>query len=263
VTGSMTVIDAHVHLGPPKYASREDFAQAIGTEEIEGAVLVQHLGNTDNRYLARTRTNHADRFAALAIVERASDVAAVLVEGFAGLRLGPHGLPGTDGAAVFDALDPHRAVISVTGPLAEVASAQFRATVRSHPKLQFRIEHVGGFRYGRSTADREQFARLLRLSEEANVTLMWSGYFVNANSEFPYVNTHADLLETLAAFGSTRIMWSGDWNRAGLGADDYRQAAELVGRVVPDPGQQADILGLTARRVFGLTMRNDTSATHV
>lgn len=244
------VVDAHVHLGPPKYATREVFAATERETGLSGAVLVQHLCNTDNNYLAEARATDPQRYAAVAIVERTFDVDTVLAAGFTGLRLAPRGLPGPDGESVFDALDEHAAIASVTGPFVDVASPAFRSTVRTHPRIHFRVEHVGGFRYGDTPADRGAFAALLHLAEEPNVSLMWSGFFLNAGTEYPYPNVHADLRMTLTAYGSTRIMWSGDWNRTGLADGDYQRAAALVAVIAPDPGQQADILGHTARRVF-------------
>ena len=246
------VIDAHIHLGPPKYATIEQFTATARAERIAGALLVQHMGNTDNSYLADVRSTEPERFVALAIVDSVEQVARVLSDGFAGLRLGPLGLPEPSGQEVFDALDAHGAAVSVTGPPDEVVSDAFLRTVRAHPRVRFRIEHVGGFRYGETEADRLAFRRLLRLADEPNVTLMWSGFFLNAGTDFPYPNTHAFLAETLAAYGSERIMWSGDWNREGLAAGDYRRAIELVGLVVNDPEAQADILRRTAIRVFGI-----------
>jgi predicted TIM-barrel fold metal-dependent hydrolase len=257
------VIDAHVHLGPPKYAAVEAFAAARRREGIAGAVLVQHLGNTDNSYLATHRASDPSRLAAIAIVERAADVADVIAAGFAGLRLSPSGLAGPDGAAGYDALDEHGGIASVTGPFADVVSDAFRATVRAHAATHFRIEHVGGFRYGTTAEDRSQFAALLRLADEPNVSLMWSGFFLNAGSDFPYPNTHRYLAETLAAFGSRRIMWSGDWNRAGLADGDYQRAIEVVRLVAADDAQGADILAHTARRIFGLAAVHDEETLNV
>jgi predicted TIM-barrel fold metal-dependent hydrolase len=226
-------------------------------EQIAGAILVQHLGNTDNSYLSSVRSAEPERFVALAIVASVEEAPGVLDAGFAGLRLGPAGLPLPDGRQIFDVLDQYRAAVSVTGPLNEVISDEFRTTVRAHPRVRFRIEHIGGFRYGTTDADCDDFTRLLRLADEPNVTLMWSGFFLNAGSPFPYPNTHSDLRETLVAYGSDRIMWSGDWNRAGLVDGDYRRAVELVGAVVSDPDQLADILGRTAERVFGLGVHSN------
>jgi predicted TIM-barrel fold metal-dependent hydrolase len=263
VNPSLNVVDAHVHLGPPKYAAVDEYLATMGAEQISGAILVQHMGNSDNGYLGKVRAAHPKLFGALAIVEAVEDAAAVLDAGFAGLRLSPRGLAGADGCQVFDVLSQHKATVSVTGPLTEVISEEFLATVRSHPHVGFRIEHLGGFRYGTGIPDRDDFRRLLRLSGESNVTLMWSGFFLNAGSGYPYPNTHGYLTETLEAFASERIMWSGDWNRAGLAAGEYRRAIELVGAVVPDPDQQADILGRTAQRFFGLSPNIRGDGEHV
>ncbi len=248
----LSVVDAHVHLGPPKYATVEQFTAAMEFERIDGAVLVQHLGNSDNRYLAAIRRARPQRFAAVAIIDRVDEVEATLRDGFVGLRLPPTGLPGRDGADVFAALDQAQALASITGPASAVASAPFAAIVRQHPRVQFRIEHLGGYRYGATAEDQRQFTALLALADQPNVTLMWSGFFLNAGTPFPYPNTHAYLAATHAAFGADRIMWSGDWNRPGLATGDYHQMIELVRLVTADEDDVEAILVGTARRVFGI-----------
>jgi L-fuconolactonase len=246
------IVDAHVHVGPPKYAALPDYRATMPAEGIAGAVLVQHLGNSDNSYLARARAADPTRFAAVAIVDEVGQVDAALDTGFVGLRLSPRGLPVDDGQAVFDRLELRSAAASITGPMEDVTAAEFRHIVREHPSVRFRVEHLGGFTYGSGDGSQQQFARLLALSEEPNVTLMWSGFFLNAGTAWPYPNTHPYLAATLEAFGSNRIMWSGDWNRAGLRPHDYRQAIELVGLVVDDSDQRTDVLSRTAQAVFGL-----------
>jgi L-fuconolactonase len=251
--GRPPVIDAHVHAGPPKYAPIEEYRAAMTASGIAGAVLVQHLGNSDNRYLLDAVRSDPARFAGVAIVDLAGDAGPPLAAGFAGLRVAPTGLPDGSGDAVFDVLDDAGAVASVTGPFADVVSDEFRAMVAARPRLHVRLEHLGWFRYGPGSADVAAFDRLLELAALPNVSVMWSGFFANAGTPYPYPDAAPYLEGLLAAFGSDRIMWSGDWNRAGLAPGVYDDAVDLARRHWGlDERQLADVLGGTAARVFGL-----------
>ncbi|TDC50312.1 amidohydrolase [Jiangella ureilytica] len=247
------VVDAHVHTGPPKYAPIEDYRAAMAASDIAGAVLVQHLGTTDNRYLLDAVRSEPARFAGVAIAETAEHAAALLSAGFAGLRVAPSGLPDGSGDAVFDVLDDAGAVVSLTGPFADVVSSRLRSVVAERRRLHVRLEHLGWFRYGPGSPDVEAFPRLLELAELPNVSVMWSGFFANAGTAYPYPDARPYLDRLLAAFGPERIMWSGDWNRAGLAAGEYDAAVELaLSHWGLDAEQAAGVLGGTAARVFGL-----------
>ncbi|PZF84264.1 amidohydrolase family protein [Jiangella anatolica] len=250
---SPAVIDAHVHSGPPKYPPISDYVPVMAESGIAGAVLVQHLGNADNRYLRGVLRSDPARFAGVAIVDRVEDAGGVLADGFAGLRVPPTGLPDGSGDAVFDLLDSESAVASVTGPFDGVVAGRFAAMVAERPRLRVRLEHLGWFRYHPGSADIAAFDRLLALAALPNVTIMWSGFFANAAAPYPYPDALPYLERSLAAFGSERIMWSGDWNRAGLAPGEYSAAVELaLSHWGLSAAQAADVLGRTAARVFGL-----------
>ncbi|WP_116948926.1 amidohydrolase family protein [Jiangella endophytica] len=248
------IVDAHVHAGPPKYAPIERYRATMAASGIGGAVLVQHLGNSDNRYLLDAVRADPARFAGVALVDRADDAEAPLAAGFAGLRVAPGGLPDGSGAAVFDVLAAAGAVASVTGPFADVVSDGFASVVAARPRLHVRLEHLGWFRYQPGSPDIHAFDRLLALAELPNVSVMWSGFFANAGTPYPYPDARPYLDRCLAAFGPERTMWSGDWNRAGLAAGEYDAAVELASSSWGlDGAQAADVLGGTAARVFGLS----------
>ncbi|WP_053202649.1 amidohydrolase family protein [Jiangella muralis] len=250
---SPAVVDAHVHSGPPKYAPISAYRAAMAESGIGAAVLVQHLGNSDNRYLLDAVRSDPARFAGVAVVDRASDADAALAAGFAGLRVGPGGLPDGSGAEVFDVLAAAGAVASVTGPFADVVADRFAEVVAARPRLHVRLEHLGWFRYQPGSPDVESFDRLLALAALPNVSVMWSGFFANAGSPYPYPDARPYLDRCLEAFGSERTMWSGDWNRAGLAPGEYTAAVSLaLSHWGLSAAQAADVLGRTAARVFGL-----------
>ncbi|SDT08355.1 amidohydrolase [Jiangella sp. DSM 45060] len=248
------IVDAHVHVGGGKYPPISDYRVAMAESGIGAAVLVQNLGNSDNRYLLDVLRSDPARFAGVAIVDRASDADAVLAAGFAGLRVAPSGLPDGSGAEVFDVLASAGAVASVTGPFPDVVSDAFAALVADRPRLHVRLEHLGWFRYQPGSPDVDAFDRLLALAALPNVTVMWSGFFANAGTPYPYPDARPYLDRCLEAFGSERTMWSGDWNRAGLAPGEYSDAVTLALTHWGLSGAQAaDVLGGTAARVFGLS----------
>ena len=65
------MIDAYCHCGISKYLPLEDVLAATDHAGMARAVLVQHIGEYDNRYLAELTAAHPGRFAAVGLVDPA------------------------------------------------------------------------------------------------------------------------------------------------------------------------------------------------
>jgi L-fuconolactonase len=260
---AFSVVDAHVHVGPPRYRPFEHYRQAMAESGVSGAVLVQQLGHGDNRYLVEAIRRDAEdhdgrsRFAGVGIAATIEDAASVLDGGCVGLRVPPGGLADASGTEVFDLLHERAAVASIHGDFRDVVSSQFTTVVADRPGMRVRLEHLGWFRYGPGQDDVRQFDRLLEMAGLPSVTVMWSGFFANAATPYPYPDAMPYLERTLEAFGSQRIMWSGDWNRAGLATGEYDAAINLALRWGLDKLQLEDVMSRTAARVFGIDLRED------
>lgn len=250
------IVDSHVHVGLWKYQVVESYLEAMAG--VSGAVLVQFVGNTDNAYLAQCVAKHPQALSAIAMVEHETHGAPRHVERlaatgrFCGIRLwAATRSPGSDPLALWRAIDATGLVASVRGPLADIASPRFAALLDELPGLRVRIEHVGFTQY--PDVDRRDFERFLALADRPGVHTMWAGFYANSATPYPHPDADPFLRDTVQAYGSRRITWSGDWNRPDPEPGDY---AAAVRHVTDRPYLTDDdhqwILGGTARRLFGL-----------
>ncbi len=72
---TMAVVDAYTHCGLRKYEPIERVQACMESAGVRRAVLVQHLGEFDNSYLAGIATRHPDRFAAIGMIDSTDDSA--------------------------------------------------------------------------------------------------------------------------------------------------------------------------------------------
>jgi L-fuconolactonase len=253
------VIDTHVHVGLDKYGPIEPYLADMATLGLRCAVLVQHIGNDDDTYLAATAAAHPGRFAVIGSVDpldagvARSLPARVRALGLAGIRLpGDARSPGRDPLAVWRAADSLGLVVSVRGPFEALIDPAFKRIVTALPNIRFRFEHLGWFKPHRQPMASSRFDRFLRLAVHPNTFVMWSGFYANSGSAYPYATSRPIVAAALAAFGAERTMWSGDWNRPDGTIEQYRAEMELVGESFPvDAAQRAWIMGGTAARLFG------------
>jgi predicted TIM-barrel fold metal-dependent hydrolase len=229
--------------------------------DIAQAVLVQYVGNSDNSYLSRCVQAHPTRFAAVGMVDLDSADAPRCVDDLAatgtisGVRLwAATRSPGRDPLAVWRAIEHNGLVATVRGPFDQVIDPGFAAIIDKLPALRVRLEHLGFFRYGRDAG----FERFLSLAQRPNVYTTWSGYYEYSDDPYPHRDALPYLERSLEAFGASRIMWSGDWNRSDLTADsslrDYPDAIQLITEhcTFLSAEQREWILGRTSAQLFGL-----------
>jgi predicted TIM-barrel fold metal-dependent hydrolase len=260
-TPAIDIVDAHVHAGPPSFPPFEEYRRHAAAAGIKAAVLTQHLGEVNNDYLLACAATAPADLAVIGMVDYASPLAPEMVTraaelpGFRGVRLwASTRSPGDDPLAIWRALEASGLVASVRGPVRDLINPEFAEILRQVPALVVRIDHLGLFAYGNdSDAD---FERLMALSAFPNAHLLWAGFHAYSTEGFPYRDAHPYLRRSLAAFGAQRIMWSGDWARAGnAGPHDYYPiepqlvSTELDFLTTED---RAAVLGGTARRLFRL-----------
>jgi L-fuconolactonase len=255
------IVDSHVHAGPPSFPPFEEYRRYARGAGINGAVLTQHLGEVDNEYLLGCAATSPSDLAVIGMVDCASPQApeaiarAASSPAFRGVRLrASTRSPGDDPLEIWRAIQANDLVASVRGPVRDLIDPAFGEILRQLPRLVMRIDHVGLFAYGKDTdAD---FERLMALSAFPNVHLLWAGFHAYSAQGFPYRDAHPYLRRSLAAFGAQRIMWSGDWARAGRASDHdyYPQDVRLVTTELDflTTKDRAAVLGGTARRLFRL-----------
>ena len=247
------MIDGHVHVGGGKYLPAEEWFATADRLGVDGALLVQHLGHTDNAELLAAAATNPARYAVIGIPDGIAEGERLLEAGAAGFRLGPRGLHAHPGdLRVFEILDAATGVASITMPYDEIASPEFAAVVDAHPSVTFRLEHVAAFDYAARTDPLADFAPVIELARRPNTVIMWSGFFHYSAEAPPYRDAWAVLEASLDAFGADRIMFSGDVNRAGGTDDSYLADVDAVrGLPFVDEAAATSILDSTARRLFG------------
>ena len=261
-------IDAHVHVGPP-YRPVEAYIAEMGRLGLERAVLVQAIGNHDDRYLAACLAAYPGRFAAIGSVDAGDEHAvarlggAVRTLGLQGLRLAPAARsPGRDPLAVWRRADDLGLVVSVRGPFEDVVDDAFAAIVAACPRVRFRLEHLGWLKLAGAPPPGRPFERFLRLADYPNTSVMWSGFYLNSGTPYPYPGSRAVVERAYRAFGAERTMWSGDWNRPALGDDEYERELELVGGAFPvdSEADRVRIMAGTALELFDFERQPDPPA---
>src|SRR5687768_12150378 len=84
------IVDTHCHVGLHKYEPVEALLFHMGRAGVEKAVLIQYMGNTDNRYVLECLAAHPGRFAGTMIVEKEDDGTRMrewAAQGIGGIRL--------------------------------------------------------------------------------------------------------------------------------------------------------------------------------
>lgn len=256
------VVDGHVHVALEKYRPLVEYSADMDAAAVDRAVLVQHVGHWDNAYLVAAVRMDPGRYACVAMAdldsptwdETVADLATN--EHVVGLRLSASARsPGRDPFAVWRALADGGLVASVRGPLSDIVNAEFAEILQELPHLKVRLEHLGFFRFGVDVDP--DFDRLLAYSHHTNVWTMWSGFYEFSGAPFPHEDALPYLRASLDAYGSSRIMLGGDWNRNDLDpghpANYYRQWPSIIDHLTLQfsyEGCRNDIIGGTARALF-------------
>lgn len=211
------VSESHVHVARSKFPRVESYLADMQILGINRAVLSQNIGNLDNEYLIDSAQANPGLFRAILMFDYEREETADQIRRYAqepqvvGVRLfAETGSKSDRPLSIWRSIYENNWVASVRGPLSAIRADHFKLVLREFKDLRIRIEHLGSFMYSK---DGEfEFQTLLDLSELPNVYLIWAGFFANSSGEYPYLDTQSYLRRLLVAFGSERIMWSGDWN---------------------------------------------------
>ena len=248
------VVDTHCHIGLHKYEPVEALLFHMERAGVNQAVLIQYMGNSDNRYIVDAMEANPDRFAAAMIVADDDDGSAIrgwAEQGIAGIRLlADFRGRGSDPLAHWRTAAELELVVTVFSRPDILQSAEFSEVLRLFPNLAMVIEHLGGVKPG---VDLEEFAAITALARHENLTIKLPGFgeFCHLPCPFEEVPPLAEL--TLEAFGPHRIMWGSDWppvsSREGF---DNSLEFPLTYLKKLSADERAWIFGKTARQVWRL-----------
>lgn len=253
------VVDAHVHVGLAKYGPVERYVKEMDRLGLRRAVLVQYVGNDDDRYLGECLRRYPGRFAAIGAVDPNSPASVDSLEqkieatGICGVRLPANArTSGSDPLAIWRRADDLALIVSIRGPLGDIASWEFRRIVQTFSRIRFRLEHLASLKSTDDGPLDAQYRRVLELAALPNTFMMWSGFYLNSAGPYPYASSAEAVALAYRAFGAERTMWSGDWNRPEITTGAYRAEMRLIGEdfAVDTAADAARILGGTAAALF-------------
>ena len=258
----MTIVDTHCHGGANWFEPVELLLYQMNVNSVDKAVLIQHGGTYDNRYLFECAERFKDRFAVVVIVDASDPDAPQTLEkwaafGAVGVRLGPTvRSPGQDPLAIWRKADELGLVVSSLGDVEDFASDEFTRLVVDLPNLPIVIEHLAGVKQG-AQPPYAAFKRALALSRHPNTYIKVGGLgeiSLRPPVLQPYFAfDHVPPLIEMArdAFGPRRMMWGSDYPPVS-GREGYRNALNGVAEhaAFKSAEDREWVMGKTALSVF-------------
>jgi L-fuconolactonase len=258
-------VDSHCHVSDVWYEPAETLLFQMDRCGMDRAVLVQLLGQFDNRYQQACVKAWPDRFASVVAVDPAApDAVETLTrlqeDGACGVRLRPQARsPGEDPLAIWLATQTLGLPVSCVGPASAFRTDGFAEVLAAVPNLKVVIEHLGGV--ARPDAD-DRAEEVFALAAHSNVYLKAPGLGQLASRAASLTDggpplppsAAAPLMRALDAFGADRLMWGSDFPPV-ASREGYANAIGWVEAALSErsSAERADIFGGVAAHVFGLS----------
>src|SRR5579883_447557 len=263
----MPIVDAHCHASPVWYEPVEMLLRQMDENGVDHAVLIQMMGQYDNRYQTECLRRYPGRFASVVLVDASRDDAVKVLErlaeeGASGVRLqATTRSPGDDPLAIWRAAERLGLSVSCAGTTETFTSEEFAGLVQAVPRLRIVLEHLASVSY----PERDPTAVLARqkafaLARFPNVFIKIHGLGefcrrrLPVTEPFPFETPIPPLLEeAYRAFGPARMMWGSDYPPVS-GREGYRNALRLTMEQFADKSEEdrRRIFGETALEVFPL-----------
>jgi L-fuconolactonase len=255
-------------VSPIWYEPVETLLFQMDRNNVDAAILIQMLGQTDNIYQQECLERYPGRFASVVIVDHtlptASELLADLVqEGASGIRLrATMRSPEDDPLAIWRTAERLGLAVSCSGSSADFVSPEFQELLKALPTLKVVVEHLASS----SGPDRTDEQRQLRqaafrtLSGYPNVLIKIHGFGEIApramppRFPLPFEEPIAPYFhQVYDAFGPERIMWGSDFPPV-AGREGYTNALYLCRDEFADRPAEARelIFGGTATRTFSI-----------
>lgn len=244
------VVDAYAHSGLTKYRPIPDLIASMKAASVSRTVLVQHLGEYDNSYLASAMAEHPGVFAAVALVDPFQDdwrarLDEVVSLGFRGLRFVAGWLQQRMDVALRAADAGLNIVIYVPDDMHGNAPLVRQLAQKAKGRSVI-VAHLGAPRLGTHCV--VAGSELLDLAEEANIFTTLSG--LSMYEPHPHQKM-AELVKRAVEAFPGRIMWGSNFpvvlDKEGY-ADDLGMVLE--GRWGVASSAVADVTGECALRLW-------------
>jgi L-fuconolactonase len=213
----MTIVDAHVHIGLTKFVPVEVLLAQMEVAGIDQAILVQYMGQTDNRYLESVCQHHPGTFAPWGWVDTTqADATSRMVEaverhGMVGFRVPASARSaGPNPFEFWGKLQELGMVVSLCGDRDTFGLPETAELVERHPGIRFRLEHLGHPRFDENDPF-PRYQKVLALSRFPNVFIAYSGLYAASRQGYPYMDVIPFLRMSYESFGPRRILWGSDF----------------------------------------------------
>ncbi len=249
----MEIIDAYTHCGLSKYEPIKQVARVMASAGVGRAVLVQHLGEFDNSYIAGCVASAPDRLAGVCLVDHTLPDAVSQLEKlansgcFRGVRFPVQVL--IDAPDLFDTAAKLGLVLVLYAPdgMGYVVESLNRF-LDLHPGARVVLTHLGTPRM----EEAPEFAgarRAFRLARHPGVYWQLSG--MKMYCPWPHEPLHPLIADAFSAFGPERILWGSNYPVVGSELDYGRDLELLTQERLPIPPDAIPaIAGGNAKRLW-------------
>ena len=259
----MLTIDTHCHASPTWFEPVELLLFQMDHNDVDKAVLIQHRGQYNNRYLLECVQSFPGRFVAVGMLDTTlpdapDTLSRWATEGIQGVRFNPmERSPGNDPLAIWRRASELGLVASCLGTGEEYASEGFRSLIAELPDLRVIVEHLGYV--GRDDEPPYRiYEKILALARYPNTYMKVPGLGEIMSRPLPAqdptfdVNNVPPVIDmAIEAFGAGRLMLGTDYppcsNREGY-ANVVRFVREYMTR--RSTAEQELIFGGSAAALF-------------
>ena len=249
----MEIIDAYAHCGLSKYEPIENVREVIAAAGVSRAVLVQHLGEFDNSYIASVVASDPEHFASVLLVDHtATNVAGTLAHWvtsgrFQGLRLTADALL-TNPDLFLLASDLGLAIVLYAPQGIRPILPHLERALESAPFTRLVITHLGNPILIGSKLD-EGANAVLDLARFSNAYFQLSGMKMFCAP--PHEVLYPLIEDAVATFGTRRILWGSNFPVVGSQEDYWADLRLLLDGGLPVPREAIDqIAGENAKRLW-------------
>jgi len=258
------IIDAYAHCGRTRHLPFEALDAQARAAGIDACLLVQHMGEFDNSYLASIVRGGEGRYGAIGLVDTRKPDAArhleTLLTGeadeaagvrFLGARMTAEMI--AESLPCIEVLNKHRSTLIAHLPTGiGVHLELLEQLARDFPGLLLYIPHMG-WPTGDAQPTPQWHAAVRALRSHPRIVFGLSGMYHFSAEPFPHRDVWPRVRELVATVGADRMIWASDFPlllQTESLADSVKLFAE--GSLIPDANEREAILGGTAFRCWGL-----------
>lgn len=222
------VVDAYTHCGLSNYEPIETVRATMATAGVSRAVLVQHLGEFDNAYIARAAAGDRAHLVGVGMVDESSATAAADLEALAAMGLRGVRLPGGTlrrrPELATAAVDLGLVVMLYTVNGVAKYLDEVRALLEARPDCRLVLTHLGN----PPRPEEPEFAEhdfVLGLAEHPGTYFQLSG--MELRCPYPHEAYYPLIERAASAFGTARLLWGSNYPPVG-GVTEYRAELDLL-----------------------------------